>query len=137
LRLESDRNLVQIVTIHKSKGLEYGIVFCPFLWDGHQSNFGEDEGKEYHDDDGLPVIDFRLELDAADAEEIKRRRREEKDAEFMRLLYVALTRAAHRCYLVAGCYANLAFGKRHRWHRAIAVCSTGWSPARICPTPTG
>ncbi|MBL8422906.1 MAG: exodeoxyribonuclease V subunit beta [Candidatus Accumulibacter phosphatis] len=111
LRLESDRNLVQIVTIHKSKGLEYGIVFCPFLWDGHQSNFGEDEGKEYHDDDGLPVIDFRLELDAAEAEEIKRRRREEKDAEFMRLLYVALTRAAHRCYLVAGCYANLAFGK--------------------------
>jgi len=35
LRLESDRNLVQIVTIHRSKGLEYGVVFCPFLWDGY------------------------------------------------------------------------------------------------------
>ena len=34
LRLESDRNLVQIVTIHKSKGLEYPVVFCPFLWKG-------------------------------------------------------------------------------------------------------
>jgi exodeoxyribonuclease V beta subunit len=111
LRLESDRNLVQIVTIHKAKGLEYGIVFCPFLWDGHQSNFGEAEGKEYHDDDGLPVIDFRPDADPAVADEIKRRRREEKDAEFMRLLYVALTRAAHRCYLAAGCYATLAFGK--------------------------
>lgn len=35
LRLESDRNLVQIVTIHRAKGLEYGIVFCPFLFDGY------------------------------------------------------------------------------------------------------
>ena len=34
LRLESDRNLVQVVTIHKSKGLEYPLVFCPLLWDG-------------------------------------------------------------------------------------------------------
>jgi exodeoxyribonuclease V beta subunit len=111
LRLESDRNLVQIVTIHKSKGLEYGIVFCPFLWDGHQSSFGEFEGAEYHDDDGLPVIDFRCDLDPVAADEISRRRREEKDAEFMRLLYVALTRAAYRCYLVAGCYATLSFGR--------------------------
>jgi exodeoxyribonuclease V beta subunit len=111
LRLESDRNLVQIVTIHKSKGLEYGIVFCPFLWDGHQSSFAEFEGKEYHDDDGLPVIDFRSDLDPVEADAITRRRREEKDAEFMRLLYVALTRAAYRCYLVAGCYATLSFGR--------------------------
>ena len=46
LRLESDRNLVQIVTIHKSKGLEYGIVFCPFLWDGQPSRFAEAEGRD-------------------------------------------------------------------------------------------
>ena len=31
LRLESDENLVKIVTIHKSKGLEYPIVYCPFI----------------------------------------------------------------------------------------------------------
>ena len=40
LRLESDRNLVQIVTIHKAKGLEFGIVFCPFLWDGNIGSAG-------------------------------------------------------------------------------------------------
>ena len=34
LRLESDAERVQIVTIHTSKGLEYPLVFCPFLWDG-------------------------------------------------------------------------------------------------------
>ena len=27
-RLESERNLVQIITIHKSKGLEYDLVSC-------------------------------------------------------------------------------------------------------------
>ncbi len=50
LRLESDRNLVQIVTIHKAKGLEFPIVFCPFLWDGN-TRFGgpKPEGREYHD----------------------------------------------------------------------------------------
>ncbi len=34
LRLENDEHLVKIVTIHKSKGLQYPIVFCPFVWDG-------------------------------------------------------------------------------------------------------
>ena len=34
LRLESDENAVKLVTVHKSKGLEYSIVFCPFTWDG-------------------------------------------------------------------------------------------------------
>lgn len=111
LRLESDRNLVRIVTIHKAKGLEYGIVFCPFLWDGHPSRFGEPEGREYHDDDGRPVIDFRIDIDREEAAAIDKRRRIEQDAEFMRLLYVALTRAVHRTYLVVGSYATLAFGK--------------------------
>jgi exodeoxyribonuclease V beta subunit len=34
LRLESDAHAVRIVTIHKSKGLEYPVVFCPFVWEG-------------------------------------------------------------------------------------------------------
>ncbi len=102
VRLESDRNLVQIVTIHKAKGLEYGIVFCPFLWDGYRSSRGEPDAMEYHDEDGNGVIDFRPEAKKDDA--VKRRRNEESAAEDVRLAYVALTRAVHRCYLVAGCY---------------------------------
>jgi len=35
---------------------------------------------------------------------VKERIRRERDAEFLRLVYVAMTRAVHRCYLVAGCY---------------------------------
>lgn len=36
LRLESDTQRVKIVTLHAAKGLEYNIVFCPFLWQGKQ-----------------------------------------------------------------------------------------------------
>lgn len=103
LRLESDQNLVQVITIHKSKGLEYPIVFCPFLWDGRTSpGGGKPEGREYHDEENRAVIDFR----ADETEEIGRKIRFEESAEFLRLIYVALTRAVHRCYLVGGCYAT-------------------------------
>ena len=102
LRLESDRNLVQIVTIHKAKGLEYDFVFCPFLWDGYRKREDSVEGTGYHDDQGQWVIDFRPEAHAD--EEKKRRRAWESDAETMRLFYVALTRAVQRAYLIAGSY---------------------------------
>ncbi|MBW1746583.1 MAG: exodeoxyribonuclease V subunit beta, partial [Deltaproteobacteria bacterium] len=49
LRLESDEDAVKIVTIHKCKGLEYPIVFCPFVWGGSLPA----KGKEFifHDKD--------------------------------------------------------------------------------------
>ncbi|MCB2022478.1 MAG: UvrD-helicase domain-containing protein, partial [Burkholderiaceae bacterium] len=108
LRLESDRNLVQIVTIHKAKGLEYVVVFCPFVWDGYRRpSGGAVDGVEYHDDDGRTVIDYRKGLDAAfDEGDIARRRRLESAAEDLRLIYVALTRAMHRCVIVAGGYLS-------------------------------
>ncbi|HWI81738.1 exodeoxyribonuclease V subunit beta [Ramlibacter sp.] len=108
VRLESDQNLVQIVTIHKSKGLEYPIVFCPFLWDGSAGGGGEAIPREYHDEAGRPVIDYR---DLADDPDVKRRMRMEADAERLRLIYVALTRAVHRCYLVVGAYSVKSFGR--------------------------
>ncbi len=39
VRLESEADAVQLVTVHKSKGLEYPIVFCPFLWDDFNANW--------------------------------------------------------------------------------------------------
>ncbi|MEJ2024194.1 MAG: UvrD-helicase domain-containing protein, partial [Deltaproteobacteria bacterium] len=56
LKLETDEEAVKIVTIHKSKGLEYPVVFCPSLWDGGQRR-GEDI--IYHD----PDHDRQLTLD--------------------------------------------------------------------------
>ncbi len=108
LRLESDRNLVQIVTIHRAKGLEFPIVFCPYLWEGtsRRRNANRPEGREYHDDDGAAVVDFRSddELGARKAE-IDEQIALEDAAEGLRLVYVALTRAIHRCYVIAGTYA--------------------------------
>ncbi|QDF99413.1 exodeoxyribonuclease V subunit beta [Azoarcus sp. DD4] len=109
LRLESDRNLVQIVTIHRAKGLEYGIVFCPFLFDGHPPREAGGPMRAWHDDHGTLVLDYRPAA-AGDAA-IGARIRAERMAEDLRLAYVALTRAVYRCYLVVGCYAKLAFGK--------------------------
>jgi exodeoxyribonuclease V beta subunit len=106
LRLESDQNLVQIVTIHTCKGLEYPIVFCPFLGDGGTKFGGRNvEGYEYHGSSLMPVIDFTYGDDDDPAlMPIKAKIKLEQAAETVRLIYVALTRAVHRCYLVMGPY---------------------------------
>lgn len=104
LRLESDSDLVQILTIHKSKGLEYPIVFCPYMWDAYQHSAGGMEGREYHDDNGELLVDFRI--DDESEKKAKVAMRDESNAETLRLYYVALTRASHRCYLIAGPYSR-------------------------------
>ena len=108
LRLESDRHLVKIVTIHKAKGLEYPVVFCPFLWDGQLPTRKDwRDASTYHDRDGHAVVDFRSDDERGDdAAWVKAQIALETMAEAVRLTYVALTRASHRCYLVAGCYAH-------------------------------
>src|SRR5690606_29383597 len=40
LRLDSDENLVRILTVHKSKGLEFPFVFLPFAWQGRKPKAG-------------------------------------------------------------------------------------------------
>ncbi len=112
LRLESDRNLVQIITIYKAKGLEFPIVFCPFLWDGN-TKFGgaKPEGREYHDADGTALIDFRADDELGPQKaQVDDQIKLEASAESLRLIYVALTRAVHRCYLIAGTYGTKSFG---------------------------
>ena len=98
LRLESDARAVRIVTTHKSKGLEYPVVFCPFGWEG--SLITNDRSIICHEQ-GPPrrrVLDL-----GSDQVELRRRlAQQEMLAENLRLLYVALTRAKTRCYLVWG-----------------------------------
>jgi exodeoxyribonuclease V beta subunit len=92
LRLESDEGLVQVVTIHKAKGLQYPLVFLPFI-----CSFRPVDGKRppvtWHDADGRLQTRWTPEpgdLDRADRERL---------AEDLRLLYVAVTRARHHCWL--------------------------------------
>lgn len=95
LRLESDENLVQIVTKHRAKGREWPIVFCPFIWRERGPDSKAAPVYAYHDGD-------RLVLDYTGDGEAKKRQEEEQRAERVRLIYVALTRAVNRCYLAAG-----------------------------------
>jgi exodeoxyribonuclease V beta subunit len=105
LRLESDQELVKIVTMHRSKGLEYPIVFCPFLWYGP---YYSDKGQPlvYHDRDNLEktYLDLNGKSDPDRNEKRVLMAREEL-AESLRLAYVAMTRAKHCCHL-SWAYAN-------------------------------
>ena len=90
-RLESERNLVQIITIHKSKGLEYDLVFLPFMFSYRQAS----EAKYYDSQLDQTILDIRAQeasLQQADKERL---------AEDLRLLYVALTRAVYGCFVGA------------------------------------
>ncbi len=90
LRLESDERAVRILTVHKSKGLEFDVVFCPFASSGGMIR------NAFHD----PEADNELTIDLAAPDAHKERRDEESRAEQLRVLYVALTRAKHRCTMV-------------------------------------
>ncbi|MCY1271766.1 RecBCD enzyme subunit RecB [compost metagenome] len=93
LRLESDAERVQIVTVHTSKGLEYPLVFCPYLWDGALLRRGEDI--TCHAEDGTPLLD----LGGENFDVHRAAARRERFAERLRLAYVALTRARDRLWL--------------------------------------
>lgn len=86
LRLETDANLVQIITMHASKGLEFPIVFIPFAC-AHRPT----KTAIFHDQNQQAVADFSNDpknLEIADHERL---------AEDIRLLYVAVTRAVYHC----------------------------------------
>lgn len=91
LRLESERKLVQIVTIHKSKGLEYPLVFLPFIC-SHRTA----ETPLYHEAD---EAGNRTILDLTGADHSLAEADKERLAEDLRLLYVALTRGVYATWL--------------------------------------
>ena len=95
LRLESDDDAVKIVTMHRSKGLEYSVVFCPCLWQRSNRLKSEKHVITCHAD-GRMIVDLG-------SEEFEQRRVQalnEELAEDLRIAYVAVTRAKYRCYLV-------------------------------------
>ncbi len=104
LRLESDAKRVQVVTLHKSKGLEYPLVFLPFAAIGaHTRNPGQravvnaEDGRVLH----WKLLPSRSGWEAAkDAWGLAQR------AEDARLLYVGLTRARHALWLASGMFCN-------------------------------
>ena len=92
LRLESDAELVQVITIHKSKGLEYPVVCLPFIC-ATRALKETDVPLKWHDADG--ELQIALQADA----QIVQQAEQERLAEDLRKLYVALTRARYLTWL--------------------------------------
>ena len=96
LRLERDDDAVKILTIHKSKGLEWPVVFCPFLWS--KADLHKHHDPLFHDASFQAILD----LGSPDHDHAMIRAEHEQLAERLRLLYVALTRAKHECHVIWG-----------------------------------
>ncbi|KEY91559.1 exodeoxyribonuclease V beta chain [Candidatus Photodesmus blepharus] len=93
-RLESERNLVRIVTIHKSKGLEYNLVFLPFVFSYRKVN----KNTYYHEKSERRIFSC--------THNVLKQAEKERLAEDLRLIYVALTRAVYGCFIGAAPIRN-------------------------------
>ncbi len=107
LRLEEDAQAVRVVTVHGSKGLQYPVVLCPDLWDGKLRV--DRDLTRFHDPDASdPAAAITLDLDVDPTTDGKRRSidlaTDEQRTEQLRLAYVALTRAQHRCVVWWGAF---------------------------------
>ncbi|MCS4235872.1 exodeoxyribonuclease V subunit beta [Stenotrophomonas sp. BIGb0135] len=134
LRLESDARRVQIITLHKSKGLEYPLVFLPFVGIGGQGPNTDAHCTVYAH--GRRELHWKMDKDPA-WDEASTRNTQEQQAEDARLLYVGLTRAEHALWIAAGDLAGLAKTRLApmladlealRAHPAVAVVDTPLEP---------
>jgi len=105
-RLESDAEAVQVLTIHRSKGLEFPVVYYPFLWEPAWIDSKDDP--VFHDPD---AGDRRtIDIGGSGGPDYQRHRDQferEQRGEELRLAYVALTRAQHQAVVWwAGSFAS-------------------------------
>lgn len=114
-RLESDADRVQIMTLHKSKGLEFPLVFLPFVGIGRDPKKVPDVAVFHHA--GQRVRQWPtagVHPPAPAWEDAVGAHRIEDAAEDMRLLYVGLTRAREALWLCGGALASADNTALHR-----------------------
>ncbi|WAC55650.1 UvrD-helicase domain-containing protein [Gordonia sp. SL306] len=112
-RLDRDTEAVQIMTVHRSKGLQFPIVYVPFAWDGTRNS--NRATFTYHDDSGDRILDVGGK--GAPGYQARWRRHESEAAgEELRLLYVALTRAQSQVVIW---WAPAYFTKNSALHRLL------------------
>ena len=105
LRLERDDDAVTVMTLHKSKGLEFGVVFVPYFWTDRAPNEDEPLLIPSPADPSLRVLDLRHRTDRSSS--FQRAKRDHAQ-ENLRLFYVGVTRARLRCILYTGHVKDLA-----------------------------
>jgi exodeoxyribonuclease V beta subunit len=97
-RLESDAEAVQVLTIHRAKGLEFGVVYAPFLWEGGYER-SRAQPVAFHDPDAGDARRLDVALEGREFDRHRAQRLVEERGEDLRLAYVALTRARHQAVL--------------------------------------
>jgi exodeoxyribonuclease V beta subunit len=103
-RLESDAEAVQVLTMHRSKGLEFPVVYYPDLWEPSPTP-RKGEPVTFHDATGTRTIDVGLEGPQWSGH--VQQHVDEQRGEDLRLAYVALTRAKHQAVVWwAGSWAS-------------------------------
>ena len=121
IRLESDANLIKIITIHKSKGLEYPLVFLPFICSFREVNGRNSRYYRYHDENQS------LSIDLSKNDDIKKISDKERLQEDLRLLYVAITRAQYACWLGIAPIKS-GNGKDSQLDKSAIGYLLGWEP---------
>jgi exodeoxyribonuclease V beta subunit len=96
-RLESDADAVQVLTIHRSKGLEFPVVYCPYLYEA--SYIRPEVPVSFHDPAAGDQLTIDVGLDSSGFGAHVRQQRIEQRGEDLRLAYVALTRAKHQAVI--------------------------------------
>jgi exodeoxyribonuclease V beta subunit len=96
-RLESDAEAVQVLTMHRSKGLEFPVVYYPDLWEPSWIPRESTTPVTFHDAAGVRTIDVGL--DGPQWKGHVARHVDEQRGEDLRLAYVALTRAKHQAVM--------------------------------------
>jgi exodeoxyribonuclease V beta subunit len=110
-RLESDTAAVQVITVHRSKGLEFPVVYAPFLWDRFVPT--SPDPLLLHDTDGTRLLDVGGPTDPGYAARRAAHAREDA-GEALRLAYVALTRASAQVVVHWAPTSNTRSGPLHR-----------------------
>ena len=94
LQLESDEDAVRVTTMHSVKGLEFPLVFCPFLWNPREVS---GIAQLYS-----PLNPVRLVNSSLATEEMKEELYLDQLEDRIRLSYVAITRAQVKVWIYGG-----------------------------------